>query len=200
MKHLITLILMSAMGSLLGVDVLAQEGIIIGSYTDDGLYWISGDFGIERWEKGLGRPGRRELWRLNSSFPGSYPSRHASVDNRFNTSCSLERTLIYGTSSLNKGAIIAVFNNYIGDGTLKLKNVDWPKGILEFRLIFTAYAFSDVSIRMEYAHNSILMKSFKAIGQTKGFQDSIYVIEYKIPEYSYTLDVPIEIKGFKNEK
>jgi len=98
------------------------------------------------------------------------------------------------------GTIIGQHSHYASDGTLKLVYVDWEAGELDLQLTLTDNTTIEVMLRVQYQDTSIYLKDFKAIGIARGmFSDTMTAIEYRIPEYSYTLDIPVQMKGLKSE-
>ena len=81
-----------------------------------------------------------------------------------------------------------------------MQPVDWKNGKLDFTITFTDGNKTEVMIRFEEGNGILYMDSFKALGVARGFlSDSMSAIEYRIPEYSYTLDMPIRFNGLKSE-
>jgi len=98
------------------------------------------------------------------------------------------------------GTIIGYRSHYAEDGTLKLLYADWKGGKLDFQLILDDKTTIEVKLRLQYQNDSIYLKDFQAIGIARGrFSDTMEAIEYRIPEYTYTLDIPVQMKGLKSE-
>ena len=156
---------------------------------------INFDFGIEQWEGSKRTTRRHQVWKLKCSFPPYFPPPNQ-------TECDLERTVVdrWNLQSEEKW-IIAVKKHATHDGTLKIKKIDWAKGILGFTVISEDLGLgeTEVLIRMKYERNYIYLDSFKAFAVARGLiGDSLTSIEYRIPEYEYTLELPLRMKGFKS--
>ena len=98
------------------------------------------------------------------------------------------------------GTIIGQRSHYAADGTLKFVYVDWEAGKLDLQLTLDDRTTIEVKLRLQYRDNTIYLKDFQAIGIARGqFSDTMEAIEYRIPEYTYTLDIPVQMKGLKSE-
>ena len=55
---------------------------------------------------------------------------------------------------------------------------------------------------MKVKDGTICLQSFKAIGIARGFSlsDTMTAIEYRIPKYTYTLNIPFEMRGLREEE
>jgi hypothetical protein len=99
------------------------------------------------------------------------------------------------------GTAITAHNHYSSDGTLKLLRADWQRGELDFNIVLSDKSTIEVMLRMKFKDGSIYLGSFKAIGIARGIlTDSMVPLEYKIPKYTYTLDIPVEMTGFRSKK
>lgn len=114
----------------------------------------------------------------------------------------MKRTILdpYG-EEWGVGTIIGQRSHYASDGTLKLTYVDWNAGKLDLQLTLDDKNTIEVKLRLQYRNDSIYLKDFQAMGIDKGgmFSDKMAAIEYRIPEYSYTLDLSVQMKGLKSE-
>lgn len=95
-------------------------------------------------------------------------------------------------------------NHYVGDGTLIIRNADWKNGRLDLAVVVSNWANDqesiEVAIRVAYERNSMYLDSFKALTVHRAaFGDPLGTLEYRIPEYDYTMQVPIHFKGMKTE-
>ena len=196
MKALVWLAVTGAINAtILTFTVLAEDGIIIGSYTNEPSYNIDGYFGVEQWEGGKKSNFRHELWRLDCYNPTP-----PKMKNWFDTRCNLERTVIDYSEKYDRTAYIGIHEHSVRRGNLKLDNVDWEEGKLDLKIQIQATIWTDVMIRLSYSDNYIYLKSLRAVGTVNGMmKDNIYMIENRIPEYTYRINVPIEIRGFKPE-
>jgi len=168
--------------------------------TDSGpQYHLDFNFGIERWENGKRSESFNELWDLNCSFSDI-------ISKKPTTRCSLKRTFLW---ALFKDAVYPHFSMYdSSEGTLRFKHADWKNGELDFLLTHKDKTTTEVKIRMEIVdtgsadHKLIFLRSFQAFSIARGlFPDSTMVhIEQRIPKYTYTLNVPVKMRGFRSEK
>jgi len=180
--------------------VLAQSelGALIGRISTDNRYSISMlGFGIEQFEGERRTTHRFQLWDISCHYPpyawdGQPPNE---------THCSVTRTVLDRSGEDSGfGTMIGQHSHYASDGTLKLTHVDWNAGELDLQLTLTDKTTIEVMLRVQYQDTDIYLKDFKAIGIARGmFSDTMEAIEYRIPEYSYTLDIPVQMKGLKSE-
>jgi hypothetical protein len=173
-----------------------QLGPFIGTYKGKGAsaeYDLMFRFGIEQWEGDKKSSFRYQQWSIQASFPE--PSTKKRV-----TWCNLERVIIDKWGKEMGGPIIATRTHSPTDGTLKFQHVNWEKGILDFSIVLDDLSTIEMMLRMTLKDGTIYLKSFKAVGIARGFlSDTMTAIEYRIPKYTYTLDVPVEMKGLRSE-
>ena len=94
---------------------------------------------------------------------------------------------------------ITTHEHYSLDETLKFVSVNWQRGELDFNVVHKDKSTIEVMLRMKFKDGSIYLGSFKAIGIARGiFTDSMVPLEYKIPKYTYIMDVPVEMRGFRS--
>ena len=149
-------------------------------------------FGVEQYENSEKSDILWEQWQLTCQGP-------------FDRSCSLERTCFWNTGEF--GTTIAIKEHKSNDGSLKITDMDWKKGILNFTLIHKGLLDNpgnktDVSIKMEWRDNVLYLTGFKGLSTRRGLMDpsELNTIEFRIPEYSYFKQAPIEMPGFKSSK
>jgi len=197
--HIGPVLAQSELGPLIGritKDEATRENEYVDRYSFEMI-----DFGIEQFEGEKRTTHRFQLWDIRCHYPpyswdGQLPKE---------TFCSVERTILdrYGEEMgfLYSGTIIGQRSHYAEDGTLKLTYVDWNAGKLDLQLTLDDKNTIEVMLRLQYRDNTIYLKDFKAIGIAKGgmFSDTMEAIEYRIPEYSYTLDLSVQMKGLKSE-
>ena len=172
-----------------------ELGPYIGFFKGKGAnakYNLSFNFGIEQWEDGKKSTFRHQQWFLQCSYP-------EPLSNRPETWCSLERIVIDHWEKISGGDVIGTHKHYFSDGTLKLLRVDWQRGELDFNIVLTDNSTIEVMLRMKYERGNIYLDSFKAIGIARGrLTDSMVPLEYKIPKYTYILNVPVEMTGLRS--
>jgi hypothetical protein len=190
-KLLIVVLLLCT--SLLGAD---PGSPIVGSILENPKrYVVSWRFGIEQWEQGHRSTFSDQLWHLTCSSPAYIATTSA-------TDCLMERTIFYYlTWDRKKRAVVSTTSHSVQDGTLELLSADWAKGKLDFNLIHTDGSKIEVKLRVAYDKSTIHLDSFQAFGIARGIlSDSLAAIEYRIPQYTRIVDVPIELPGYKSEE
>jgi hypothetical protein len=152
--------------------------------------------GLEQWEDSE-LTAFREQWLLICRYPVEYVK-----GSKTHTYCALERTTIYYWVGMPGGAIVHRYKHALDDGTLQISHVDWRRGMLDFDIIYLDKSKINVIMNMKYLGSNIYLNSFKAVSTKRLLlpEDSIITIEYKIPEYTYMLDVKFEIRGMKTAK
>jgi hypothetical protein len=88
---------------------------------------------------------------------------------------------------------------YSSDGTLRLLNADWQRGRLDFTVVHSDKSTIEVMLRLKSTDNVIYLDSFKATGIARGLlSDTMTTIEYRIPKYTYMLNVPVQMRGLRS--
>jgi hypothetical protein len=182
----------------IGLCSVAQckdHGTYVGFYKEKGVdtkYNLTFNFGIEQWENGKLTTHRKQQWILRCSYPDP-------LEKKLETFCSLERVVIDDWGKLLSGAVITTHHHSSLEGTLRLLNVDWKRDQLDFTIVYTDNTTSEVMIRLKFKDGIIYLDSFKAFGISRGvFSDSMEAIEYKIPKYTYIMNVPVEMRGLRS--
>ena len=196
---------------------MPAAGFVRGGDTKE--YRLSLHIGLEQWEGEKKSRIHYQIWHLSCTNP--LPSYTPS--NRFDTFCHLERTFfrLWALDETTKPnstlfpSTVAVIDHSMSDDTLKIRRVNWEQGILELSAMHTG-AFDpegskiDISIRLKYIgigsgpenHSTIFLRSLKAIDIAYGVMSdgTVAALEYRVPEYSYMLEAPFKIKGFKSRE
>ncbi len=147
------------------------------------------DLGLELWEEGKKSESIFQFWRLYCG---------AGVGHQ--VSCSLERTrfLMWGEPV---GGLVAIFNHSTSDGSLKVWEFDWAKRRVSFDVISPGGERLPVLMRLKPKFKGsyyLAVESFQAKGVVRDmFSRSVVSQEWRLPEYSYTLNVPIILRGKK---
>ncbi len=170
-------------------------GPVVGTITEDGQRSISMfEFGIEQLEEAKASSLQLQQWGLSCEYPSSRPDE---------THCSLRRTVIDRWGEVGEAAVDTIISEHQHDSyddTLNLTHVDWQEGRLDFNVILTDRNTIEVTVLLSFDDKWIYLKDFKAIGVARGISsDTMSALEYRIPEYSYTLDVPVRMKGMRSE-
>ncbi len=138
--------------------------------------------GVEWWEHGKKSPRFRQAW-------------HLSCDDNFGrqSRCSLERTLILWDPDpfLTN---VKIYNHSTADGNLRIRQFDWINWRLSFDVTDPSGDRMSVVIRLKpispkvpsYLEIEYLHAAYSASG------------EWRLPEYSYTMNVPFVIQGRKS--
>ena len=97
------------------------------------------------------------------------------------------------------GAIISAHRHYTSDGTLRLITADWEGGRLDFTIVNSDDSTTEAMLRMKIKRTLIFLDSFKATAITRGtsFLIPLTTIEYRLPKYTYTLNVPVLMRGLR---
>lgn len=161
----------------------------IGTRHKAGEGYIQAELGIEQWESGQRQTHQYQTWRI-----------HCAERNPLSPKapwCSVERVVID-----NRGAphVLRGFRHDSADQSLRLKRFDWVDGILDFVLVSGAGISTDVVIRFsEYLENYYKLDSFRAISVYRSdITNNLETIEYRIPQYTYLLNVPVVMTGMND--
>ncbi len=181
----------------IGLTALAHgelPGPLLGHVTDKDSgpeYLLNFNFGIEQWENGERHEEMNEQWLVKCHFPSIFTKKPT-------TYCSLDRTKFW----LLKDDALATSLKYESiEETLKLIHADWESGVLDFSIVHKDKTTTEVKIRMIIEEKSIYLSSFQAYTIARGvFSDSLAPIEFRIPQYTYTLNVPIKMRGLRSEE
>ena len=163
-------------------------GFVIRS-QDPPWYSIALDVGLEQWEEGKRVTQRYHLWRLTcdaNKRTGPVPD------------CDLERVVHHDWGDLGGWRAFRA-NESTTNGKLKIVRADWEEGKLDFDVIHprpddTTHVFMD----LEYKGSLIYMSSFRATSTFRGrLTGDVFTVDLKIPQYTYTLNLPIEMRGLQ---
>jgi len=164
-------------------SVLAQSelGPTMGHIIEDKYSIMRSGVGIERYVAGKRQNDPFERWNFLCD----------------ETYCSVTRTVFTNWPVL--GTVINRELHTTIDGSLKLTNADWGAGELDFQLILGYGNTIEVKLRVQYQDGSIYLKDFQAMGVARGSDVALKMeaIEFRIPEYTYTRDIPIGMRGLK---
>jgi len=83
------------------------------------------------------------------------------------------------------------------DGTLRIDDVDWPRGKLDLTIVYVDRKTSNAMLRWKYSGDLMYLESF--IG---GYVDADgsgkrTSVEFRIPKYTSVVDVPIRLTGLR---
>ena len=171
----------------MSASVAASRNLLNASFSP--TYSIAFDFGLEQWEEGKRVTQRYHLWTLTcdaNKRTGPVPS------------CDLDRVVHHDWGTL-AGWRAFNSNESTTNGKLKIVRADWEKGKLDFDVIHprpddTTHVFMD----LEYKGSLIHLSSFRATSTFRGrLTGDVFTIDLKIPQYTYTLNLPIEMRGLK---
>ena len=179
------------------VGTSVAKGEVLGPYlgfvkeTESGVeYSLIFNFGLEQWENKKRSENLFHQWYLSCTYPDS-------VTRQLTTWCSIETDTFWISG---EETIVHKENLYTSNGTLKLISVDWERGVLDFSMMHENKTTTEVKIRMIIKDKFIYLNSFEAFAIARGvFSDSLSPIEFRIPQYTYSLDMPIKIRGLRSE-
>jgi hypothetical protein len=111
----------------------------------------------------------------------------------------LKRVVIDEGLPAGTGAIISAHQHHTSDGTLRLITADWEGGRLDFTIVNSDKSTTEAMLRMKIKGKLIFLDSFKATAITRGtsFLIPLTTIEYRLPQYTYTLNVPVLMRGLR---
>jgi hypothetical protein len=148
---------------------------------------LAGFLAVEEWENSKRTEGEWERWWLTCSnytpVVGGGELRHDS--------CTLDRLFV--TSSVPPAVTTMRYDT--DEGTLKIAQVDWSKGVLDLTVVSPVRATIDVELRFIFDDDNIYLRSFRGASVLK---DPLTTYEYRIPTYTTVLNIPLELKGWKS--
>lgn len=148
---------------------------------------FAGRFGVEQWEQGK-RGQLRQVWDLNCSET-SPPGRHKPY-------CSLDRLQIVTIADY---LVVDEFQHDTSQGNLVVTNADWEGGLIQFSLTFTNQTTIETAIRFSWSGDLMQLDGFSAGGVGRSpFSGEVFAVEYRIPEFTYALAVPIVMEGLRS--
>ncbi len=147
--------------------------------------------GLELWEEGKKSELIFQSWNLICSARVGHQVR-----------CDLERTLIsmWGEPV---GGVVAIHNHSTSDGSLKVWEFNWANWRVSFDVIYPSGERLPVLMRLkpkfEGYSRFLAVESFPAKGVVRSMLGrSVVSQEWRLPEVSYTLNVPIILRGKKS--
>src|SRR5437773_1344644 len=158
--------------------------------ASDKQRYLSCDLGLELWEEGKKSESIFQRWHLTCSAGGAHQ-----------TWCTLERTLITLWSE-PVGGLVTIHRHATSDGSLKVWSLDWTNWTVSFDVVYPGGERMPVLIRLKP-----MLKGFSGFLAIESFQakdvvrtllsKAVVSQEWRIPEYSYPLNVPISLLGRK---
>lgn len=148
------------------------------------------NLGLELWEEGKKSETMFQLWELHC-FEG--------VGHK--TECTLERTQIVASSEY--GGFTTIHRHSTSEGSLKVWELDLPNGKLSFDVVYPRGERMPVLIQLKkpvVKGSSYHIETFQAkdVVRTTFPVSAVVSTEWRIPEYSYTRNVPIALLGRKD--
>ncbi len=160
--------------------------------TDEEPRSLTCYLGLELWEEGKKSELIFQSWNLSCS---------AGVGHQ--VWCSLERTLISMWGE-RLGGLVAIHNHSTSDGSLKVWEFNLANWRVSFDVIYPSGERLPVLMRLkpkfEGQSRFLAVESFQAKGVVRDVLLSRTVVlqEWRLPEVSYTLNVPIILRGKKS--
>jgi len=149
------------------------------------------DYAVERWQDGQKENAHWERWTIKCQDRPVLPSDPPG------TWCDIERLLVFEFV----GTRVGVLNHSTFDGSLKVLRADWDAGALDLRLIYADGSSLDVELRLGYDDGNLTrLRSFRGVAVTRDATGDrkLHTWEYRLAEYSYTLNVPVTMRGRKS--
>ena len=167
------------------------EKPIIGSKNNAGQYMLVFDFGIEQYEDGKRTDHRLQNWYLLCNYPAPI-----AFGGKGKTYCRLNRT-VYDRILPDELTVTQEFHSE-QTGNLQILDMDWKAGKLDFTIIYAEGNRTEVMIRMSQNDRNFFLDSFKSLTSARSvFSNELTSVEYRIPEQTYTVDMPIRMRGLK---
>lgn len=172
--------------------------VFIGGIMDakaDPENYIEWRFGVEQWEQGRRTSHRLQVWWLRC-----YGKTWTGKSDQ--TACTLQRTVLDRWMHPEKDTFLTVKEHTTEDGSLLVKRLSWEKGELDFDIVYSDDSTTEAIVRFQVDRRSrsIFLTKFTAIGISRGLlSDSLGAVEYRIPEYTYTVQIPVELPGYKSD-
>lgn len=167
------------------VKLLGKHSEAIGDY-------VSLTVGIEHWEQNKRQTHRRQVWKIDCRQPP------AEREQPTTPSCTLIRTVI-DEAVLGVLPIVTEHLHSVEDDTLRVGRISWQGGIIELSIVHTDKRTAEVTIRFSEKGGYYFFKDFTAATLLREKPSgAVTVVEYRIPEYTYHVNVPIEIPGLND--
>jgi hypothetical protein len=154
-------------------------------------YQILSSFGVEVWE-GSKRSIQNQRWTVNCRFP--------DYQGKLKTYCSVQVLSIYPWA--DRDSLPSVDEYSTVDGNLEITDINWEKGQLDFDMLDPnkdrIHVFITLGTREKT--DQIFLESFKAsitVRQVPSGEVTTY--EFKVPDYTYTLQLPLEMRGMATQ-
>lgn len=156
-----------------------------GSSTGNSLFF---SVGIEQWTQNQRETFRRQVWHF-SCKGGNSEQPKTPVE------CTVRRTVI-DTAMMGGLPIVAEHYHSLDDETLRIGRFDWEKGVAELSIVHTNGRTAEVTILFAARDGAYFLKEFSAAMLIRELPSgTVSVIEFRIPKYTYHVNVPIEIPG-----
>jgi len=178
------------------VSLVGQSRIGWSSITDPDDYILQFPIGIEYWENGQRIESRSERWEF---FCTSF-----EVLTQQPNYCQADRVILRESgpngTDIFKSHYSPLSNN------LQVQSADWKNGSLNLILHIEQGVNIAVNIDFEQVGQGqgrrlagdLYLTGFLATSQFRSALGTATKVEYRVPEYGYTLDVPIVMPGFKD--
>ncbi len=145
-----------------------------------------------------------ELWEEGKKSESIFQSWHLTCDPRVGHQlwCTLERTVIVRSGELI-GGTVTIHRHSTSDGSLKVREVNWANWRLSFDVIYPGGERMPVLMHLkpvsEKISSFLAIESFQAKDVVRtALTRKVVSQEWRLPEYSYTLNVPIALYGRKS--
>ena len=92
---------------------------------------------------------------------------------------------------------IAIDEHNTLDGSLRVDDVDWPRGKLDLTIVYVDKKTSSAIFRWKNSGGLMTLQSFSGGYVETERVGSRTEVEFRIPEYTSVVDVPMEFKGLR---
>jgi hypothetical protein len=166
---------------------------LLGRFSFETEHHLSARFGLEQFENGKRTDFQYQIWDVTCFDPSRLPGITGVY-------CSVQRIILTKWDDENLKTGISEQRHDTEEQTMVIKDLDWTDGRLDFTLIHSDGSRTEALMRFENVRDSFYLKTFNAIAVGKGlFSDQLYSVELKIPQFSYTVNFPVVIRGFRSE-
>jgi hypothetical protein len=147
--------------------------------------------GIEHWEQNQRQTHRRQIWRFSCSQNVTEPKGPP-------VTCSVRRTVIL-EAQLGLLPFAAEHYHSTEDETLRIVHFDWQRGIAELSIVHQNGRTAEVTIQFSEKDGYYFLKGFSAATLLRESPSGkVAIIEYRVPEYTYHVNMPIEMPGLND--
>lgn len=164
----------------------------IGWRSDSTGDYLSLTVGIEQWTENKRDTHRRQVWKFYCNRPVAEKKQDRT------STCTVTRTVI-DKGMLGMLPLVTEHFHSVDDETLRVGRIDWDNGAIELSIVHTNERTAEVTIRFSEKDGHYFFQEFTAATLLRELPSGkVSIIEYRIPEYTYHVNVPIEMLGLND--